>query len=84
MKAIVTGAGMTIEIESKGGKYVVSGQIAQGLQEAIEEEVKSADAMYTSPAYGTRLGYVASKVAEAFAGTYVIEGEPPEEPGLVY
>jgi hypothetical protein len=88
MKAIVVVGETRIEIaeqpEGDESRYVVNGDISPQLKSAVEQEVLIADQAYDSPAYGSRLGWVASSVAESLKGTFVVEDEPPDEPGVVY
>lgn len=88
MKAVIAAGEMRVEIsessdESASG-YVISGTISPMMQKAIEQSARLADATYDSPACGSRLGWVASAVAQELGGSFVIEDEPPEEPGVVY
>lgn len=88
MKAVITAGETVIELSESesetGPRFTVSGRISPQLKAAVESMVEAADAAYDSPAYGTRIGWAASSVADSLGGEFVIEDEPPEEDGVVY
>jgi hypothetical protein len=88
VKAVITAGETVIELSESasetGPRFIVSGRISPQLKAAVESTVEAADAAYDSPAYGTRIGWAASSVADSLGGEFVIEDEPPEEDGVVY